>query len=78
MLAPRLLKRLLMLLPSNVAPPGDRKRDKDYQHRVLGGRRAPLISPQAIDQTRHVQSFLVEYSGRPARGPTANGFLLIF
>src|SRR5207237_3472223 len=52
---------------------GDRKRDKDYQHRVLGGRRAPLISPQAIDQTRHVQSFLVEYSGRPARGPTANG-----
>src|SRR5947207_13435487 len=49
-------------------PAGDRKRDKDDQHRVLGGSRGPLIPPQAIDQTQHVQSFLSNIPSHQARG----------
>src|SRR5947207_3626542 len=59
---------------------GDRKRDKDYQHRVLGGRRAPLIGscfryeePQR-GRTREFGQFNVDILGEAS--PAADAELI--
>ena len=60
MLVPILLNRLLMLLPSNVAPPAIASAIENDQHCIFGRGRAAIVTAKAFEQSEHVHTPEIE------------------
>jgi len=60
MLAPILLNRLLMLLPSNVAPPAIASAMKMISIALFGRGRAAIVTAKAFEQSEHVHTPEIE------------------